>query len=106
MTAQQALELIERLPYIRTLQALNDKILQEFLQQAVASDDPVEWVKAIKTGYIRRQNIGGAQRPMNSHMQALCQKAKMQLEALLSSSLGIAQEQLEHFIEEHLANEW
>ncbi len=106
MTAEQALELIERFPYIRTLQAPNDKVLEEFLTQAVSSDDPVEWVKAHKTGYVRAQNIGGAQRPLTDTMQACCAQAKAQLETLLCTSLGLAHADLDGFIQKQLEEDW
>lgn len=49
MTREDALELVERMPYIRTIQVAADKVRSEFYQEALHSDDPVEWVKVIKT---------------------------------------------------------
>jgi len=48
-------EAIERIPYIRTIQAPNDKIRRELYDEAMSKYDEIEWIKVIKTVYLRRQ---------------------------------------------------
>lgn len=48
-------ELVERMPYIRTIQAANSKGRKELYQMAMDEYDDVEWVKVIKSVYLRVQ---------------------------------------------------
>ena len=48
-------ELIERMPYIRTIQAATSKGRKELYQMAMDEYDDVEWVKVIKSAYLRVQ---------------------------------------------------
>ena len=48
-------ELIERMPYIRTIQAVTSKGRKELYQMAMDEYDDVEWVKVIKSVYLRVQ---------------------------------------------------
>lgn len=48
-------ELIERMPYIRTIQAATSKGRKELYQMAMDEYDDVEWVKVIKSAYLRIQ---------------------------------------------------
>lgn len=63
LTKEEAMELIERIPYIRTLQIVDNAYRLQVFQTALASDDPVEWIKIIKTDYIRRQDTAAKKRP-------------------------------------------
>ena len=48
-------ELIDRMPYIRTIQATTSKGRKELYQMAMDEYDDVEWVKVIKSAYLRVQ---------------------------------------------------
>lgn len=54
---ESMLEVIERVPYIRTIQAPNDKIRKEFYEDAMAKYDEIEWIKIIKTIYLRKEKM-------------------------------------------------
>ncbi len=48
-------EVIERIPYIRTLQIENDRFRQEIYQKTIATFDEVDLIKIIKSIYIRKK---------------------------------------------------
>lgn len=77
MNREEALELIERLPYIRTFQAPNDKILEEFFAEALQQENPVEWIYQGK-------------------------RAKELLYEMLSKALDQPAEKMEEYIQKHL----
>lgn len=55
-TKEKLEELIERMPYIRTIQAPNSKTRKELYQLAMDEYDDVEWVKVIKSVYLRMKD--------------------------------------------------
>ncbi|MDR0924274.1 MAG: hypothetical protein LBN31_07985 [Hungatella sp.] len=55
ITKEELEEVIDRIGFIRTIQAPNDKIRNEFFREAMAKYEEVEWVKVIKTVYLRQQ---------------------------------------------------
>ena len=85
MTKDDALELIERMPYIPAFVISNERNRLSALRAAQKSDDPVEWIKVVKTIYICRNDPKTGRRP---------------------SDAEAAMEQLDSFIENHLANMW
>ena len=52
-TREELEELIERMPYIQTIQAPNGKARKELYQLAMNEYDDVNWVKVIKSVYFR-----------------------------------------------------
>lgn len=48
-------EVIERIPYIRTLEITSERYRQELYQKAMDKYDEIEWIKLIKTIYIRKK---------------------------------------------------
>lgn len=105
MTKDDALELIERMPYIPAFVISNERNRLSALRAAQKSDDPVEWIKVVKTIYICRNAPKTGRRPSDAEA-AMEQQAKLQLQNLLVPALGLDPEQLDSFIESHLANMW
>lgn len=64
-------EVIDRVGFIRTVQAPNDRLRLSFLEESMAEFDDVEWVKVIKTVYLRAQ-----ERPVSEKEQTLANRAK------------------------------
>ena len=54
-TASEMEEIVERIPYIRTLNITSELYRQELYQKSLDKYDEVEWIKLIKTIYIRHQ---------------------------------------------------
>lgn len=101
MTREEALELVERMPYIRTIMVANDKLRLELYQGALASNDPVEWIKVIKTNYIRQNDKTARRYPDEAEMES-AGRARELLYGQLSEALGIPVRDLDGFIEKHI----
>lgn len=54
-TKEELEELIERMPYIQTIQAPNGKARRELYQLAMSEFDDLEWVRIIKSVYLRME---------------------------------------------------
>lgn len=102
LTKEEAMELIERIPYIRTLQIVDNAYRLQVFQTALASDDPIEWIKIIKTDYIRRQDTAAKKRPSPEEIR-IARQAKEKLHHMLSASLGVEPACMEAFIARHIA---
>ncbi len=55
-TKEELSELMERMPYIQTIQAPNGKVRKELYELSMKKYDDVEWVKVIKSVYLRMQD--------------------------------------------------
>lgn len=57
-TKEELSELMERMPYIQTIQAPNGKVRKELYELSMKKYDDVEWVKVIKSVYLRMEDDG------------------------------------------------
>lgn len=103
MTKDEALELIERIPYITTIATTGDKFRVEYYRKALAKDDPVDWIKVIKTCHIRRNVSLG--KVVSTQESQYGETAKKRLNSALAAALGIPENEVEKFIEKHLEEE-
>lgn len=55
ISPQQLEEVLERIPYIRTLEITSERYRQEIYQKVIDKYDEIEWIKLIKTIYIRKK---------------------------------------------------
>ena len=56
ITSKEAiLETIGRIAFVRTIQAPNDKMRRKLYDEAMSKYDEVEWIKVVKTVYLRRE---------------------------------------------------
>jgi len=98
-----AMELIDRLPYLRCFQAPNNRMLEAWIREVAEGDDCVEWAKAVKTVYLREHDPSGKCRPPSPAVCVLRDEIKRRFEKALSDALGIAPEEVEAFIAAYLA---
>lgn len=95
-------EAIDRIPFIRTIQAPNDKVRKAFYEEAMAKFDELEWISVIKSVYLRRQD----QRLMEQE-PAYEECAKEYLHGEISILFDIPMDQVEKYIAETVTNdEW
>jgi CarD family transcriptional regulator len=87
------LEVIDRVGFIRTIQASNDKTRKELYDKAMAKYDEIEWIKVIKTVYLRQK----AKRLMSSEL-AYSEKARGYLHGEISVLLEIPLDEVEDYI--------
>ena len=86
-------DVIDRVGFIRTIQAPNDRLRLSFLEESMAEFDDVEWVKVIKSVYLRAQ-----ERPVSDKEQSLAERAKNYFYSEISITLGIPLSEVEGYI--------
>ena len=79
--------------YIRTIQAPNDKLRRELYEEAMAQYDEIEWIRVIKTVYLR-----GQEKPLTPEESAYGEQAKRFFHGELSAALDISMDQVEGYI--------
>ena len=78
------LDAIDRAGFIPTIKAPNDKIRVEILGDAMAEYDEIEWLKVIKSVYLRREEQG-----VSSAETRFAEQAKRYLHGEISVLLDI-----------------
>ncbi len=86
MNEEQAEKLIQEIPLIEELWITNDKMREERYKEAMVTGEPVEWVKIIKTLYLR----GKARERQGKKITATDERYLKQAEESLYSELGFA----------------
>lgn len=99
MSREEAEELLDRIPYIRTIQAPNDKVRMEFYQEAMEKNAGLEWIQVIKSVYLRKQ-----ERRLSTEELSLYEMAKEYAYSELAAVLEIPLEQVEDYICQYVAN--
>lgn len=88
-------ELIERMPFVQTIQAPNIKVRKEFYQMAMNKYEDLEWVKIIKSVYLRMED-----RHYEEFEKTYLEEAKKYLYGEISIVFGMAFEEVEQFLNE------
>ncbi|MCC8058989.1 hypothetical protein [Cloacibacillus sp.] len=100
MTKEEALELIERIPYVTAFSALSGKARIDLYKKAVGKKEPLQWLKVVKSCWLRREErSGGVENALEGEYG---NRAKRLLHAELAAALGIGEEEVEPFIERYL----
>jgi RNA polymerase-interacting CarD/CdnL/TRCF family regulator len=84
---------IDRIAFIRTIQAPNDKIRMEFYREAMGKFEEIEWIRVIKSVYLRGQEKRLA--PLELELGA---QAKRYFHGEVSVVLGMPMTQVEQYI--------
>ncbi|AEY67882.1 hypothetical protein Clo1100_3767 [Clostridium sp. BNL1100] len=90
---EKILDVIKRVGFITTIKAPNDKIRKEFYEDALNEFDEIEWVKVIKSVYLRQQDG----RLMEGELEH-ADKAKNYFHGEISVVLGIPMGEVEGYI--------
>lgn len=98
LNKEEALELLDRVPYIRTFKAPNNKALLGFYHEALNKSDCLEWIRVIKTVLIR-ERYG----PVAAAESACSAQARDYLHAVLAAALDMPVADMEAFIQQYLA---
>lgn len=94
-TKEELEELIERMPYIQTIQAPNGKVRKELYELAMKAYDDVEWVKVIKSVYLRMKD-----RRYEDFEPGYMEKAKQFLYGEIAVRFVLQFNDVEHFVNE------
>lgn len=93
ISREAAIEILGRITYIRTIQAPKEKKRYEFYEEAMNQYDWLEWIKIIKTVYIRQK-----QGQLSETELAFAAQAKKHFQSEVSVVLHIAPDEVEKFI--------
>lgn len=93
MNEKQARDLIDRVPYVRTIPAPKDTAWVELLQDAMASCVALEWLQVIKSVYLRAK-----ERPVPQRATELLEQARRNLYGELAHALGKTPDEMEDYI--------
>lgn len=100
ISKEAILEVIGRIPFIRTIRASNDKIRKALYEEAMKQYDEIEWVKIIKSVYLWQQE----KRIAPSEI-AFSDKAKGYLHGEISILLEIPLDEVEEYITSTISSE-
>lgn len=92
-TKEELLELIERMPYIQTIQAPNGKVRKELYELSMKKFDDEEWVKVIKSVFLRMED-----RRYEDFEPGYMEKAKQFLYGEIAVCFEIPFEEVEQFV--------
>lgn len=92
-TKEELSELMERMPYIQTIQAPNGKVRRELYELSMKKFDDVEWVKVIKSVYLRMED-----RRYEDFEPGYMEKAKQFLYGEIAVYFEIPFEEVEQFV--------
>lgn len=98
LTKGEAKNLIDEIPEIELLWIENDKLREQQYKEAMNKYDCREWVKIIKTLYVRKQERMAQKKPITNTDEKYLQAAEDYLYGELSIPLGIPKEEMEEFI--------
>lgn len=93
-------ELIERIPYTRTIQAPNGRIRKELYQEAMGKYDDLEWVKIIKSVHLRVED-----RNYEPYEPEFLEKAQQYLYGELAVVFEIPFHQVEAYLNETITRQ-
>lgn len=92
-TKEELSELMERMPYIQTIQAPNGKVRRELYELSMKKYDDVEWAKVIKSVYLRMED-----RRYEDFEPGYMEKAKQFLYGEIAVRFEIPYEEVEQFV--------
>ena len=90
---EEAMEILDRIPYIRTIKAPKERIRNEFYAEAMNEYDCVEWIKVIKSVYIRQRDGS-----LSGEELAFASEAKEYFHSEVSIALSIPYSEVESYI--------
>jgi len=94
-TKEELSELMERMPYIQTIQAPNGKVRRELYELSMKKYDDVEWVKVIKSVYLRMED-----RRYEDFEPRYMEKAKEYLYGEIAVRFELPTDEVEQFVNE------
>ncbi|RHB46053.1 hypothetical protein DW886_06800 [Enterocloster aldenensis] len=93
-------ELIDRMPYIQTIQAPNSKARKELYQCSMEEYNDLEWIKIIKSVYLRMQD-----KRYDEYEPAYAERAKKFLYQEIAIQYNIPFDSVEQFLCETIENQ-
>lgn len=98
----EAEELLGRIPFVRTIEESNAKLLRAKYVELMRTHDPLEWVRVIKTVYARANTPTSRTQRISETERSFSDNAKRNLHAELALALGLPERDMESYIAEHI----
>lgn len=102
LTREEASRLIDEIPDIEELWFTNDKQREEKYKECMKSCDCREWIKIIKTLYLRKQERSAQGKKITSTDEKYLRMAEDYLYSELEIPLGIPKDDMERYIAEQI----
>ena len=102
MDKNEAEELLDRIPFVRTIEESNAKLLRARYVESMRTHDPVEWVRVIKTVYLRMTAQSTRSRSISETERSFAESAKRNLHTELALALNLPFGDMEDYISDHI----
>ena len=103
LTSEEANQLIDEIPEIEQLWVTNDKLREEQYKQAVKGCDCRQWIRIIKTLYLRKQERLAQGKKVTTIDEHYLKLAENQLYGELSVALGKKKTEMADFITQRIS---
>lgn len=104
ITAKEAEALMEAIPEVELIDAVNDKQREECFKECLRQHDCGEWIRMIKTLYVRRKERLERGQKVTATDARYLKLAEDNLYGELSLALGKEKEEVEDFLSKRLDN--
>ncbi len=102
LNREEAEKLLDRIPFVRTIEEPNTKQLRAKYIELMRMHDPLEWVRVIKTVYARMNTPTSRTQRLSETERSFSDNAKRNLHAELSLALGVPEGEMERYITEYI----
>ena len=102
LSKAEAEALLDRIPKVGVIEESNAKLLRQRYVELMRLHDPVEWVRVIKTVYLRTTEHTTPTRRISETECAHAETAKRNLHTELALALGLDADKMEAYISEHI----
>lgn len=102
LSRAEAEELLDRIPFVRTIEESNAKLLRAKYLELMKMHDPVEWVRVIKTVYLRMNAQTLKSQRISDTERSFAENAKRHLYTELALALELPTDRMEDYITEHI----
>ncbi len=102
LNRDEAEELLDRIPFVRTIEETNAKQLREKYVESMRTHDPVEWVRVIKTVYLRANMKTSRSCRLSDTERSFAENAKHYLHTELALALDLPAQGMEEYITNHV----
>lgn len=104
LNQKEAATLIDEMPGIQVLWITNEKMREENYKECMKSCDCREWIRIIKTLYLRKQERSAQGKKITATDERYLRMAEDYLYTELEIPLGIPKEQMESYITERIGD--
>lgn len=98
MTKEEASALVDKIPEIEELWEKDDKLREKRYKEAIRSCDPQEWIRIIKTSYLRQEERKAQGKKATTVDERYFRSAEDHLYAELAISLNMPKEEVKAYI--------